>query len=206
MIVVIAESLQAFTIGLEIDGQPVTPRLSAFAKESLYFSNFYDQTYLGTTADGEFTSFQSLHPLPVEVEAVEYPKNHYRGLPAVLSEAGYSTMSAVAEAGHFWNMNQMHRSLGFQRSYYLDSYNITDRIGGWSPDDEFFNQTVPFIKREERPFMAYLLTEGNHSPWRFPERKRLLNVGDVEGTLWVITCSPFIISTGRLASSSINSS
>ena len=183
VIVVIAESLQAFTIGLEIDGQPVTPRLSAFAKESLYFSNFYDQTYLGTTADGEFTSLQSLHPLPVGVVAALYPTNHYRGLPAVLSEAGYSTMSAVAEAGDFWYMNQMHRSLGFQRSYFLDSYNITDRSGGWSPDDEFFNQTVPFLKREERPFMAYLLTEGNHSPFRLPEKKRLLSVGNLEGTL-----------------------
>ena len=181
VIVVIAESLQAFTIGLEIDGQPVTPRLSAFVKESLYFSNFYDQTYLGTTADGEFTSLQSLHPLPVGVVAALYPTNHYRGLPAVLSEAGYSTMSAVAEAADFWYMNQMHRSLGFQRSYFLDSYNITDRSGGWSPDDEFFNQTVPFLKREERPFMAYLLTEGNHSPFRLPQKKRLLSVGNLEG-------------------------
>ena len=57
-----------------------------------------------------------------------------------MSEAGYSTMSAVAEAGDFWYMNQMHRSLGFQRSYFLDSYNITDRSGGWSPDDNSSNR------------------------------------------------------------------
>jgi hypothetical protein len=44
-------------------------------------------------------------------------------------------------------MSQMHRNLGFQRSYFLDSYNITERVGGWSPDDEFFNQTVPFINQ-----------------------------------------------------------
>jgi phosphoglycerol transferase MdoB-like AlkP superfamily enzyme len=183
VIIVMAESLQAFTIGLELHGQPVTPRLSAFAKDSLYFSNFYDQTYFGTTADGEFTSLQSLHPLPVGVVAARYPTNHYRGLPAVLSEAGYSTMSAVAESGRFWNMSQMHRGLGFHRSYFLDSYKITERVGGWSPDDEFFNQTVPFIEREKRPFMAFLVTEGNHIPWRFPGRKQLLNVGNLEGTL-----------------------
>jgi phosphoglycerol transferase MdoB-like AlkP superfamily enzyme len=183
VIVVMAESLQAFTIGLEVHGQPVTPRLSAFAKESLYFSNFYDQTYFGTTADGEFTSFQSLHPLPTGVVAAQYPRNDYRGLPAVLAEAGYSTMSAVAESATFWNMSQMHRALGFQRSYFLDSYNIRDRIGGWSPDDEFFSQTLPFIKREQRPFMAYLLTEGNHIPWRFPGRRRLLSLGELDGTL-----------------------
>jgi phosphoglycerol transferase MdoB-like AlkP superfamily enzyme len=92
-------------------------------------------------------------------------------------------MSAVAESGQFWNMSQMHRGLGFHRSYFLDSYKITERVGGWSPDDEFFNQTVPFIEREKRPFMAFLVTEGNHIPWRFPGRKQLLNVGNLEGTL-----------------------
>ena len=51
--------------------------------------------------------------------------------------------------------------------------------------------------------MAYLLTEGNHSPFRLPEKKRLLSVGNLRVISWVIICSPFIISTARLASSSI---
>jgi phosphoglycerol transferase MdoB-like AlkP superfamily enzyme len=40
VIIIMAESLHAFPIGLELDGQSVTPRLNAFAKESLYFANF----------------------------------------------------------------------------------------------------------------------------------------------------------------------
>ena len=51
--------------------------------------------------------------------------------------------------------------------------------------------------------MAYLLTQGNHSPFRLPEKKRLLSVGNLEGISWVIIYSPSIISTARLANSSI---
>jgi phosphoglycerol transferase MdoB-like AlkP superfamily enzyme len=46
VIVMSAESLQAFPIGLELMGQAVTPNLSAFARESLHFVNIYDQTHL----------------------------------------------------------------------------------------------------------------------------------------------------------------
>ena len=138
VIVVIAESLHAFTIGLEIHGQPIAPRLSSFARESLYFVNFHDQTHLGTTSDAEFASFQSLHPLPVGVVSSRYSRNHYHGLPAVLKEHRYSTMSAVAEPGGFWNMNRMHPRLGFQQSFFEESYTVVERIGPWLADGEFY--------------------------------------------------------------------
>lgn len=183
LIVIVAESLQAFPIGLEIDGQPVAPRISEFAQESLYFVNFHDQTYLGTTADAELSSFQSLHPLPAGVVAIQYPTNHYRGLPAVLSERGYVTLSAVAEAGGFWNMNQIHPRLGFQRSYFEESFKVQERIGEWLADREFFNQTIPILKAQPEPFMAYLLSSSNHEPWELPEKYRQLKLGNLEGTL-----------------------
>ena len=44
MIVLNAESLEAFTLGLEINGQLVAPNLTAFSRQSLHFTHFYDQT------------------------------------------------------------------------------------------------------------------------------------------------------------------
>jgi len=183
LILISAESLQAFPIGLEIHGEPVAPRLSAFAKESLRFVNFHDQTHLGTTSDAEVAALQSLHPLPVGVVAERYFRNNYHGLPAILSEHGYATLSAVGEPGSFWNMNEMHPRLGFQQSFFEENYKISERIGPWLSDKEFFAQTLPILKAQEEPFMAYLLSSSSHPPFELPDRYRLLNLGKLEGTL-----------------------
>jgi lipoteichoic acid synthase len=183
VIVVNAESLQAFPIGMEIDGRPVTPRLSAFARESLHFVNFYDQTHLGTTSDAEFAVLHSLHPLANGVLSNHFNGNRYRGLPRVLAEHGYATLSACAAPGEFWNMATMHPALGFQRSLFEDSYRLRERIGPWLSDREFFTQTVPTLKAQATPFMAFLLTASNHHPYRLPAADKELPLGRLDGTL-----------------------
>lgn len=182
LILISAESLQAFPIGLEINGQPVTPRLSAFARESLYFVNFHDQTNLGTTSDAEFIAMQSLHPLSISAIPTDYASNHFYALPQILSEQGYQTLSACGEPGSFWNMNKIHRQYGFQRSFFEDSYRVGERIGAWMSDKEFFTQTVPFLKAQQKPFMAFLISSSGHHPFKIPEQYRTLKLGELEGT------------------------
>lgn len=145
--------------------------------------NFHDQTHLGTTSDAEVASLQSLHPLPMGVVAERYAANEYYGLPAILSEHGYATLSAVGAPGWFWNMNQMHPQFGFRQSFYEDNYKILERIGPWLADKEFFAQTVPILKAQREPFMAYLLSCSNHDPFEIPRKYRLLELGEMEGTL-----------------------
>ena len=183
VIVINAESLQAFPMDLEINGQPVTPRLSAFARESLHFTSFYDQTHLGTTSDAEFAAMHSLHPLAVGVLSNHFAYNQHRGLPRILSEHGYTTVSACAAQADFWNMRAMHAGLGFQRSFFEDRYRMTERIGPWLADHEFFAQTTAILKAQPAPFMAFLLTASNHHPYRLPPERRELALGDLEGTL-----------------------
>jgi phosphoglycerol transferase MdoB-like AlkP superfamily enzyme len=183
VIVINAESLQAFPLDLVINGQPVTPRLSAFARESLHFPSFFDQTHLGTTSDAEFAAMHSLHPLAVGVLSNHFAYNHHRGLPRILSEHGYMTVSACAAQADFWNMRAMHAGLGFKRSFFEDRYRMTERIGPWLADHEFFAQTTSFLKAQPAPFMAFLLTASNHHPYRLPPEHRELSLGDLDGTL-----------------------
>ncbi len=183
LIVINAESLQAFPLDLEINGQPVTPRLSAFARESLHFVNFYDQTHLGTTSDAEFATLHSLHPLAVGVLSNHFRYNQYRGLPRILAENGYATVSACAAQADFWNMRVMHAGLGFQRSIFEDKYRMTELIGPWLADHEFFAQTIPILAAQRAPFMAFMLTASNHHPYRLPPHHRELSLGAREGTL-----------------------
>lgn len=183
VIVINAESLQAFPMDLEINGQPVTPRLSAFARESLHFTSFHDQTHLGTTSDAEFTAMHSLHPLAVGVLSNHFAYNQHRGLPRILSEHGYMTVSACAAQADFWNMRAMHAGLGFRRSFFEDRYRLTEMIGPWLADHEFFAQTTSFLEAQPAPFMAFLLTASNHHPYRLPPEHRELELGELEGTL-----------------------
>jgi lipoteichoic acid synthase len=118
VIVLSAESLQAFVLGLSIGGQEITPNLNAFASESLRFTRFYDQTHRGTTADAEFIALNSLLPLPFGTVATRYASNRFRALPEVLRERGYRTLSACAEPPSFWNMGDIHPKFGFERSLF----------------------------------------------------------------------------------------
>ena len=183
LIVISAESTQQFVIGLEVNGQPIAPRLTALAHESLYLANNYEPTHLGSTADAEFAVMQSLYPLPVGVVASRYARNHYRGLPALLAERGYNTFSAVGAMPHFWNMNQLHPRYGFQHSYYEDSFQIDERIIAWISDREFWGQMQPILQREREPYMAFMLSSSSHHPYTIPEQYKTLQLGELEGTM-----------------------
>lgn len=183
LIVISAESTQAFVLGLAVDGQPVAPRLTALARESLYLANNYEPTHLGSTADAEFAVMQSLYPLPVGVVASRYARNQYRGLPALLAERGYNTFSAVGAMPHFWNMNQLHPRYGFQHSYYEEDFQVGERIIAWMSDHDFWSQMQPILQREREPYMAFMLSSSSHHPYTLPEKYRTLRLGSLEGTL-----------------------
>jgi len=182
LIVLSAESLEAFPIGLEIHGQPITPRLNSFAKECLYFSNYYHQAYIGRTSDAEFEIMQSLHNLPNGPVSTERPRSHFHALPAILSAHGYTTLSATGESGIVWNMNLVHPAYGFQQSYFDNSYQMVERIGLGLSDEEFFAQTLPILKAQTNPFMAFLLSSSSHHPFKVPEKYHVLKLGELEGT------------------------
>jgi len=184
VILVMAESLERFPIGLAVNGQQIAPRLSQFAAESLDFEQFYDQTYLGTTADAEFASIQSLHPLPNAVVATRYSANRFHGLPAILADRGYRSLSLCGVRGDFWNMRQMHRQLGFLSSVFIDRLRPGEAFGMGLADGEFLSQASERLSGLTEPFVAFLITVSNHSPYWIPPAHRTLKLDRLDGTLF----------------------
>ena len=183
LIVVQVESLQDFAVDFIVDGQEVMPHLRRWTGDSLRFTNVTDQTSEGRTSDAEFSTLTSLLPLDHGAVAFRFPGNHYTALPRVLTEHGYTTLSAVAFEPGFWNRQVMHPAYGFQRSLFETDFQMTEQIGWGLNDHDFLQQMVPRLEQLPRPFGAWLITLSLHHPFgAFPDRHKVLTLGALEGT------------------------
>jgi lipoteichoic acid synthase len=183
LIMVMVESLMAFPLGLVVNGKEVTPHLNRLARRSITFDHFYDQTWHGVTSDGEFTALQSLHPLPEGGVPTRYGNHHFVALPKVLRANGYTTLSAHGFSGAIWMMATAHRNYGFERSYFSESFDQTERIGMGLSDASFFRQMLPRLTAERQPFMAFLVTLSTHFPFRLPDSLADSSLAVPPGTL-----------------------
>ena len=183
LIVIQVESLQDFVVDYRVGGQPVMPHLRRWTDEALRFTNVTDQTNQGRTSDAELTTMASLLPLDHGAVAFQYPGDRYVGLPRVLTEHGYSTLSAVAFEAGFWNRRLMHPAYGFQQSLFEPDFQLTEQIGWGLNDRDFLQQMVPRLARLPRPFGAWLITLSLHHPFDdFPEKHKVLSLGPLEHT------------------------
>jgi len=183
LIVVQVESLQDFAVDFTVGGQEVMPHLRRWTGDSLRFTNVTDQTSEGRTSDAEFTTLTSLLPIDHGAVAFRFPGNHYAALPRVLTEHGYTTLSAVAFEPGFWNRQVMHPAYGFQRSLFEPDFQMTEQIGWGLNDHDFLQQMVPHLEQQPRPFAAWLITLSLHHPFdSFPDAHKVLKLGALEGT------------------------
>jgi lipoteichoic acid synthase len=181
LIVVQVESMQDFVVDYRVNGQDVMPHLRHWQESDLRFTNVTDQTNEGRTSDAEFTTLASLLPLDHGAVAFRFPGNHYVGLPRVLTEHGYVTLSAVPFEAGFWNRRVMHPSYGFQRSLFEPDFELTEQIGWGLNDRDFLQQMVPRLARLSQPFAAWLITLSLHHPFDdFPDRHKVLKLGSLE--------------------------
>jgi lipoteichoic acid synthase len=183
LIVVQVESLQDFAVDYRIADQDVMPHVRTWSGDSLRFTNVTDQTNEGRTSDAEFTALVSLLPLDHGAVAFRYPGNHYVGLPRVLGEHGYATLSAVPFEPGFWNRRVMHPSYGFTQSLFEPDFQMTEQIGWGLNDRDFLQQMIPHLQQLSRPFCAWLITLSLHHPYDgFPEAHKVLKLGALDRT------------------------
>ncbi len=183
LVMVQIESMQSWAVGLEVDGQPVTPWLDAHRQEWISVPRLFDQTAQGRSSDAELATQTSLLPPDAGAASFLYPRNRYDGIAGVLAERGYATVSAVAFEGGFWNRRVTHRSFGFARSLFAEDFAPGEKIGWGLNDIDFLAQMAEYLTRFERPFCAYLITLSLHHPFAsFPAHRRELDLGGLDGT------------------------
>lgn len=182
LLLIQVESMQAFVLGTEINGQEITPHLNRLAPSALRFEAFYDQTHRGRSSAGDFIYQVSLLPVADSV-AYGHSENHYTGIAHALAARGYTTLSAIPYRGSFWNRTVTHPLYGFGVNLFGEAFKPAARVGWGLNDRAFLTQMLPRLEAISEPFCAWLTTLSLHYPYEyFPEGLRDLDLGSLEET------------------------
>lgn len=175
VIVIHGESMMTNAIGLEFNGQPVTPTLNKLSSEGMYFSNFYSQVSVGTSSDSELTFNTSLMPTKSGTAFVSYADRTYIGIPGLMDEKGYYAFSMHANNADFWNRRAMHKNLGYEHFYAKAEYDVQKEnvIGLGLSDKEFFSQSIEKLEKinsEHEKWYGMVMMLTNHTPFSEVEK------------------------------------
>ena len=184
LITIQVESLQEFVIGKTINGQEITPNLNRLLNQSLYFKNYFGETWNGGTSDAEFLSNVSLYPPAKGSAYIDYPMNHYITIGNTLQQQGYRTAALEANVPGFWNMGLMSRTEGFQELQDTNDFVHDQDIGISLADASLFAQSIPKLEKFPLPFYSFLITLSSHYPFKIPEKNQSLDVAPYQGTLF----------------------
>ncbi|WP_431523248.1 LTA synthase family protein [Paenibacillus amylolyticus] len=168
------ESFQNFLIGLEVDGQEITPNLNQLARQSLYFPNFYQQVGQGNTSDAEFVVNTSFYTPPNGAATTVYADKALPSLPKLMSANGYQTATFHTNDVRFWNRDQLYKALGFDQYYDIDYFGTQDSIAFSASDEVLYSKTLDKLESMQssgNPFYAHIISMSAHHPYTLPKNK-----------------------------------
>jgi lipoteichoic acid synthase len=174
LILIQIESMQNFLINLEIDGVEITPNINNLLRESIYFSNVYQQIGAGNTSDAEFLVNTSLYPAGKQATSKAYADKEFPSLPKVMKKHNYITTTFHADHITYWNRHELYPSLGFDKVYDLSYFGEEDVIGFGPSDEVLFDKTIEALaemEEKQQKFYAHVLSLTSHTPFVMPEDK-----------------------------------
>lgn len=114
-----------------------------------------------------------------------YSNNALQGLPAMLSQEGYTTAFFHGAPNTTLGFKSFTNSIGFETYYGMDEYdNDKDFDGTWAIFDEpylkYFAKESDRIANEGQPFLLTVFTASSHEPFTIPdEHKGTFTRGDI---------------------------
>jgi len=181
LIVIQMESLQDFVIGLEVEGQEVTPNLNRLIRQGFYFPDFYHMVGQGNTSDAEFVVNTSFYIPPQGAATMRYVDRRLPSLPRLLKARGYETMTFHTNTAEFWNRTELYAALGWDRYYDDRFFGKEDAVFFGASDDVLYRKTAEELERvhrEGKPFYAQVVSMTAHHPFTLPKEKNTLALPD----------------------------
>ncbi len=150
--------------------ESISPRLTAMAKDGLFFTNVYATGNRTVRAlESVFTSFP---PIPGVSTARRPNSEGMNSLPFLLKRHGYQTAFLYAGRGAFDNMGHFWSTVGFDKVW--DQGDIADQgfTTIWGVADEYLYgealNRLDALTQAGAPVYLSMLTVSNHRPFTYP--------------------------------------
>ncbi|WP_127849505.1 LTA synthase family protein [Lacticaseibacillus hulanensis] len=171
VIIIHLESFQEFLIGQKINGREVTPFLNSLIKDknTLSFSNMFNQVGLGKTSDAENMLESGTFGINNgSLFSTLGSTNTFQSAPAILDQtAGYTSAVMHGGKGSFWNRSDTYQNMGYQYyfdgDYYAHSTDMDTQYG--IKDKLMFAESAKYLEHLQQPFYAKIITTSNHDPY-----------------------------------------
>lgn len=162
LIILLVESLESWPIQSVIEGYEITPFLKKFIKQEniLYCDKIKCQTLAGNSADGQMLVNSGLLPIQHGVACMHYGNNVFPNIAHF-----YPNSILINPWPKIWNQDTM----SVRYSY---TQKIEPKLGQWE-DEQVFNASIEYLKKNEKPMMLFALTVSTHSPFNRVENNKI---------------------------------
>jgi lipoteichoic acid synthase len=179
LILIQAESLNEFAIGLEVlvdgDYKEVTPNINKMTEKSIYFTNFYTAVGIGNTSDSEFTVLTGLYPTGNKYTVFHHVNADYPTLPEAFKKEGYVVKSYHANVGYYYDRKNVHvntynfdEHISEENLKELGVYNQDKLVHGWVSDLDLLRYVAQDVKAtndQGKKFFGMPITISTHMPY-----------------------------------------
>lgn len=174
------ESMEQMVLGLEVEGQEITPTINGLLDHSLHFTDVVQQTRDGNTSDAELIFTAGVYPLDRGSAFLRFPDNDgYTTLPQLLAERGYATIAMHGDGPTFWNRDKVYPRLGWERFVAEGDFADRPELGMGIADSAMYDQAVLEQERSaDRPVLMHLVTLTSHTPFELPARLQELTLSE----------------------------
>lgn len=168
IVLIILESFTSKATGLIEGGKSVTPNLDKYAKEGVYFSNFYgigDRSKIGIV--GLLSGYPSLPRR--SVIAYSRKVEHLPSLCGRLNKLGYQSSFYYGGDIRFANMNSYINSMGYGKTVTVDNFPEELNQSKWGVHDQYvFDYLYNDIENTKAPYFKTFFTLSSHEPFDVP--------------------------------------
>jgi len=169
LVIILEESLGSSYVK-SLGGVPLTPELEKLSQQGLWFTNLYAT---GTrSVRGIEAVITGFPPTPARsIVKLGLSQQNFFTLGRLLKEHGYGTEFIYGGDSQFDNMRGFLLSNGFDQV--IDEKQFTDWIfrGSWGVSDEdiFARTHQELLAHGDKPFLTFVFSVSNHSPFEFPD-------------------------------------
>ena len=186
LVVIFCESLESWVIGLDYDGQQVTPNINKWLTDSTTYYNPHvlSQAKDGRSIDGQLLLLTGLMPLRQGTYSTQFPDDYFPSIQKALKQAhGSRATLMTGDKEYVWNQGRIARSMGTDSIISFPDFRIEDAFTGRKHigDRALMRQSVEKLKRgdiwpENTPAYLQLVTYSGHGPFRLPDSEKKLRI------------------------------